>query len=458
MSGRFDELRREYPQFVYSGYSVSEHEDGLHLSFDFSIPGLCEFHPQTRLDGKSLDIFNSPVSDYAKRMVFFIGLAEAVSYWKCACPPVFRVECGEMSEDDKAFFKKLWFNGLGEFFYRNGIKTDIGSFVSIDAPEPKNIPQCEDYVSSGIEIVPVGGGKDSAVTTELLRPFGDKLRFFTVNDQPARTQCVLAGGYSEDKIIKIYRTIDPELLKRNAEGFLNGHTPFSSVVAFISMYAGFIEGANDVILSNESSANESNIGGESVNHQYSKSFEFERDFDEFRRRNFPQSAVYFSLLRPFCELQIAKQFSQYKQYHLIFRSCNRGSKKNIWCCECPKCLFVAIMLSPFLPPDELNSIFGCDMLAKIELETDFDGLCGFTGLKPFECVGTADEVVLALTLTAEKYRKSGLEMPALLRRFCEKNTARADYSLLSGFNEENLIPKKFDECVKRMFEYVSAAD
>ena len=175
MSGRFDELRREYPQFVYSGYSVSEHEDGLHLSFDFSIPGLCEFHPQTRLDGKSLDIFNSPVSDYAKRMVFFIGLAEAVSYWKCACPPVFRVECGEMSEDDKAFFKKLWFNGLGEFFYRNGIKTDIDSFVRIDAPEPKNIPQCEDYVSSGIEIVPVGGGKDSAVTTELLHPFGDKL-------------------------------------------------------------------------------------------------------------------------------------------------------------------------------------------------------------------------------------------------------------------------------------------
>ena len=66
--------------------------------------------------------------------------------------------------------------------------------------------------------------------------------------------------------------------------------------------------------------------------------------------------------------------------------------------------------------------------------------------------------MLALTLTAEKYRKSGREMPALLRRVCEKNSARADYSLLSGFNEENLIPIKFDECVKRMFEYVSAAD
>lgn len=458
MSGRFEELRRKYPQFVYRGYSVSEKDDGLHLSFDFSIPGLCEFHPQTRIDGKSLDIFNSPSSDYARRMVFFIGLAEAVSYWKCACPPNFRAECGELSAKDIEFFKKLWFNGLGEFFYRNGIKTDMASFVNIEAPEPRETPKCESYASSGIEIVPVGGGKDSAVTTELLRPFGDKLRFFTVNDQPARTQCVLAGGYGEDRIIKLYRTIDPELLKRNAEGFLNGHTPFSSVVAFLSMYAGFITGADDVILSNESSANESNIGGESVNHQYSKSFEFERDFDEFRRRSFPQSAVYFSLLRPFCELQIAKQFALYKQYHAIFRSCNRGSKKNIWCCECPKCLFVAVMLSPFLSPEELKSIFGCDMLDKTELEADFDGLCGFTGVKPFECVGTADEVVLALEITAEKYRKSGTPMPALLRRFCEKNTARADSSLLTGFNEENLIPKKFDGCVKRMFEYVSTAD
>ena len=106
--------------------------------------------------------------------------------------------------------------------------------------------------------------------------------------------------------------------------------------------------------------------------------------------------------------------------------------------EVPVCCDNALAV---LPPDELNSIFGCDMLAKTELETDFDGLCGFTGLKPFECVGTADEVVLALTLTAEKYRKSGLGMPALLRRFCEKNTARADYSLLSASTKKILSRK-----------------
>lgn len=95
------------------------------------------------------------------------------------------------------------------------------------------------------------------------------------------------------------------------------------------MYAGFIEGANDVILSNESSANESNIGGESVNHQYSKSFEFERDFDEFRRRNFPQSAVYFSLLRPFCELQIAKQFRSISSIIRYSAAATEGARKHL---------------------------------------------------------------------------------------------------------------------------------
>ena len=266
--------------------------------FDFSI-GLCEFHPQTRIDGKSLDIFNSPSSDYARRMVFFhrpwwrwsaIGNAPArrISGWNAA----------SWSAKDIEFFKSSG-SMPRRVLLQKRHKNRYGFFCNIEAVGPRETPKCESYASSGIEIVPVRGGKDSAVTTELLRPFGDKLRFFTVNDQPARTQCILAGGYGEDRIIKLYRTIDPELLKRNAEGFLNGHTPFSSVVAFLSMYAGFITGADDVVLSNESSANESNIEGESVNHQYSKSFEFERDFDEFRRRSFPQSAVYFSLLRPF---------------------------------------------------------------------------------------------------------------------------------------------------------------
>lgn len=457
MNKDFIKFRKQYPVFTYSAYHIEEKSDELVFTFDFSIDGLCEFHPTTRIVTKNLDIINSYKSDYAQRLAFFLGMAEVISYWKCACPPTIKILCGELSEEDKKFFKHLWWGGLGEFFFRNGIETDEEAFVKIEAPELKELPAAKDYKSSGIEIIPIGGGKDSVVTTELMKKFSDKLRFFTVNDQKARTDCVIAGGYSEDKIIKTYRTIDRELLNCNAKGFLNGHTPFSSVVAFLSLYCGYLIGADDIILSNEASANDSNIDGASVNHQYSKSFEFENDFDAFRKRNCPNSAKYFSLLRPFNELQIAKRFALACQYHSVFRSCNAGSKKNIWCANCAKCLFVAIILSAFLKPEELNNIFGCDMLDKKELTEDFDGLCAFSGIKPFECVGTSEEVIYSLTETVKHYREENRQMPYLLKRFDELNKTQANPDLLKEWNSQNLIPEKFMDCVKEMYDYVSAA-
>lgn len=457
MNKDFLTFREKYPVFTYSAFHVKEEKDFLEFTFDFKIDGLCEFHPTTKIATDNLSIINSAKTDYAKRLAFFLGMAEVISYWKCACPPTIKILCGELSEDDKKFFKKLWWGGLGEFFFRNDIETDIENFVTIEAPDISSVPCAPNYKSSGIEIIPVGGGKDSAVTTELMKDFKDKIYFFTVNDQEARTACVKAGGYSTNRIIRTYRTIDRELLNCNAKGFLNGHTPFSSVVAFLSLYCGYLIGANDVILSNESSANDSNINGQSVNHQYSKSFEFENDFDTFRKRNFPQSAKYFSLLRPFNELQIAKMFASYPQYHSVFRSCNAGSKKNIWCTDCAKCLFVAIILSSFLDPQELNAIFGCDMLDKKSLQDDFDGLCAFSGIKPFECVGTADEVIYSLTKTAENYKRTNREMPYLLKRFCDLNKQEANDNLLCEFNKQNLIPDKFMDSVKEMYKYVSAA-
>lgn len=101
-------------------------------------------------------------------------MAEAVSYWKAACPPTVRVLCGSLSGEDILWFKKLWFSGLGEFFYRNGITTELDSFVNIVC-EGEALPGGGDFVSAGLNIIPVGGGKDSAVTTELLSGFRNKI-------------------------------------------------------------------------------------------------------------------------------------------------------------------------------------------------------------------------------------------------------------------------------------------
>lgn len=452
----FAELRELYPTFTYERYEIEKIGTRVKLTFHFSIDGLCDFSPSTEIETKNLDVLNDPQSPDAQAIAFSLGMVELVSYWKAACPKTVRVRCGYLSEWDKRWWKRLYFRGLSEFFYRNGIETDKDEFVDIVCePQAVKAP-LGDYVQSGIHIIPVGGGKDSCVTAQLLKTEREKNLFFTVNDQPARTDTVYAAGYTDQAIVRTYRTIDKNLLRLNQEGFLNGHTPFSAIVAFLSFYCAYLVGARDIVLSNESSANESNIAGTEVNHQYSKSYAFECDFAKYAERNLLPDIRYFSLLRPFSELQIAKQFAAYPQYHETFRSCNRGSKQNIWCAKCAKCLFVFSILSPFLPYDRLCALFGADMLDDGSLLADFDGLCGFSAVKPFECVGTVSEIVFALHKTVSQFRKAGRALPVLLQHFADIAGEYTGENLLLDYNPKNNVPDEFFEAVKEMYEYVSA--
>lgn len=269
---------------------------------------------------------------------------------------------------------------------------------------------------------------------------------------------MLAAGYNEKDIVRTYRTIDKNLLKLNSEGFLNGHTPFSAIVAFLSLYCAYLVGGKYIVLSNESSANETNIEGVNVNHQYSKSYEFEEDFTAYVQKNiFGYDGIeYFSLLRPFSELQIAKMFASLTQYHETFRSCNRGSKKNVWCGKCAKCLFVFTILSPFIEYDKLVSIFGNDMLDDPDCTADFDGLAGITDLKPFECVGTKSEFNFALMSLCKKLEKDGKELPLLCKRFRENvDESTIDENLLKEYNALNSVPDEFLYIVMEMYKYVA---
>ena len=446
----FDELRRSYPVFHYDGYDISRTEDGILLSFDFGFDALAQFRPQTRIVTDNLTIVNDFDSPTAHAIVFALGLVEAVSYYKAVCSPVFEVRCGALTAEQKRWWKKLWYHGLGEFFYRNGIQTDEESFVEFRCPETVTPVPC-DFHGSGLHIVPIGGGKDSAVSLSLLQSERERIFGFTVNDQPARTDTLRAAGLADTQCIRTYRTIDPELLRLNREGFLNGHTPFSAIVAFLSLYCAYLIGAEDIILSNESSANESNICGTDINHQYSKSFAFEQDFSNYIQYTLNMPVRYFSLLRPFNELQIAKQFAALPQYHGIFKSCNVGSKRNIWCCACAKCLFVYCILSPFLSEEKLVAIFGENLLDKESLSEDFRGLCGLSPVKPFECIGTVREVRAALCRTIAQYKADGKPLPYLLTLCDGKFTAD---NPLDDLNAEHNIPPEFQGFMKEMADFV----
>lgn len=449
----FESLRRDYPVFAYDGFRIEREPDGVRLRFDFSVEGLCAFHPETFIRTDALPLLNGFDDETAQAIVFSLGLTEAVSYYKAVCSPVIEVRCGALTDAQIRWWKKLWYHGLGEFFYRNGIETTEADFVTVRCTgTPK--PARADFRSAGLHIVPIGGGKDSAVTLSLLQKEKDKIFGFTVNDQKARTDTAIAAGLPTERIIRTHRTIDPELLRLNREGFLNGHTPFSAIVAFLSLYCAYLIGAEDVVLSNESSANESTVSGSDVNHQYSKSYTFERDFTAYARDALGLPIRYFSLLRPFNEMQIAKQFAALPQYHAAFRSCNVGSKKNVWCCSCAKCLFVWCILSPFLSEDALVAVFGENLLEKQALLPELLALCGLRDEKPFECIGTVREVCAALQMTARKYRAAGRPLPALLRDVIDRLPPTDDPLL--DFNDEHNVPDAFMPYVEEMLRYVRA--
>ena len=108
--------------------------------------------------------------------------------------------------------------------------------------------------------------------------------------------------------------------------------------------------------------------------------------------NLNNKVQYFSFLRPLSELQIASLFAQCEAYHPVFRSCNVGSKTDSWCGHCPKCLFTWMILSPFLSKEQLTAIFGKDLMADESLRPILEELNGTAAVKPFECVGTVEEV------------------------------------------------------------------
>jgi hypothetical protein len=159
------------------------------------------------------------------------------------------------------------------------------------------------------------------------------------------------------------------------------------------------------------------------------------------------------MLRPLSEFQIAKYFAKQKQYHKIFRSCNAGSKTDSWCGHCPKCLFVYLILSPFLSREEVKEIFGTDMLNDPDMQPTLEQLVGIQEEKPFECVGSRDEINTAIVMTIDNLEKSGKELPYLLKYYkttglYEAYKAKGD-QFSSYFDKQNLVPTPWEKLVEK---------
>ena len=456
--GKFEELREKHPVFVYKAYYVNETHDSVEIGYEFSIPGLAEFRPSWSF--RKPENFSIDGDLNFQRLAFSLGMAEAVSYWKAVCSPEFRVLCGELNEEQIAWWKKLWYMGLGELFFVNGIAADPDPFVRIVPTGHYDSSFSETFRSPEGCLVPIGGGKDSALTLELLLRAGKKCICYSINKRRSITDTVTTAGLPEEALIISHRHFDRALIALNDKGFINGHTPFSAIVAFSAEITAYLNGLKYIVLSNESSANESTVAGQDVNHQYSKSFEFEKDFHEYEEKYLRTGQYYFSFLRPLAEFQIAKMFVSFRKYLPVFRSCNLGSKvsPDIWCGECPKCLFICLILSPFLSLGELKKIFSKDMLNDDKMMEYFIELIGQSEHKPFECVGSIDEVNLAVSLSIRRLEEEGAELPLLFEEYKKRGLYHPEHisalnaECCGSFNEQNLLPAEFKTILTKEME------
>ena len=470
--GEYEAFRRMYPEFIYDSYKYDVQPEGLHITFCFRIVMRAEsgegrtenendivFEPSAVVETRDFLDASHLSKETLDTLVFNIGMAELVSYWKCYCPPLVRIRPFGMDDRQVAFWKKLYYNGLGEFFYTNNIEASEEDFMTIRCEDGERRTESGErraerlFRTGGVcdsHIVPIGGGKDSVVTLELLseqwvdRPLRERPLPLIMNPRGATIECVKAAGYTMDDVIVIRRSIHPKLLELNKQGALNGHTPFSAMLAFYTLLASAMTGSRpDIALSNENSANESTVAGTKVNHQYSKSLEFENDFRVYVKEYVSTELNYYSFLRPLSELQIAMLFARYDKYHPVFRSCNVGSKEDVWCGHCAKCLFAYIILSPFIEPERLSCIFGKNMLDDESMRHEFDQLTGNAETKPFECVGTVSEVNSALSMCIAKWYPG--ERPALLKGYVQRPvSARLDSLTWGTGNGEREEERGYD--------------
>lgn len=377
-----------------------------------------------------------------------LHLAAGTSYWKTCLPEAIDVGDEPLSDDDVVFWNEVYTKGLAEFFYRNGIDPEGRvRFRNGWKPVRTVAPRPGPFHRS---LVLWGGGKDSVVAHEALAASGERHELLTVGREDWRWIAASANVASVPHHLLV-RRLDPTLFELNAAGALNGHVPVSAALAFASQFVALLCGYSAVVAGNESSASEGNTRwhGVDVNHQWSKSLEFERLFREWQRRNIEDGPTYLSLLRPLTELAIVRAFSGHPAYFASVTSCNRnfsqsGPAARRWCLSCPKCVFTALMARPWLDDAAYRSLFGGDPLADPANGTLVEELLGLTGVKPFECVGTPEETALALALARGRGRApSAGRVAALAERAAERfsDVDAAARRLLARGNEHALTPR-----------------
>jgi hypothetical protein len=444
-AGLLRRLREEYPVFRIENARAVPGPTGVRLEFALAA-GALRFRPVIEFTGLLPDEAGRVATVTAQRMIRALAIIEAFSYWKALCSPVIEIALPAPDPAELDWWQAFWPGAMGEFFYRNQIDYTAPGFLVIRGPAGANGPGKDapgGAAPAGPPLVLFSGGKDSLALARVVSASSGTapVDFFLYN--PGERLRGLAGSLaSGGRLLEVRRAILPELLALNAAGHPNGHTPFSAYLAFASMLAGYLRGSGPVMAGNSRSDEEPNVRsylGRPVNHQWTKSYEFEAAARSYRDRWLPGAPGYSSPLRPLFEVQIIASLAGDVDTYLRTVSCNQA-RGGGWCRSCAKCAWVFLATAALFGHDLAIRKTGGDMFADPALSGVYREMAGLTGVKPFECTGSEDEVRAAIQAVGHGQPPDAYPALAACLRDPAVAGARPLAALLADWGHDDLVP------------------
>lgn len=464
--------------FEFSSYKFESAKKRILFNYKTEFKGEKPlFFTETILLPNMPDVSHIP-KELINKILESLHIILGISYYKLYCATKVRMAYN-LSEREADFWNIVYKKGLGEFFYKNKLNPD----VSPKFPFSKNKKTAAYPLQKNNDcLVGVGGGKDSIVVVELLKQYGFNLKTFFVktNTKPDLTETIIKKIGVEN--ITIRRILDSQVFQKHQ---YHGHIPISAIYAFLGLLTSIFYKYSYVIVGNEHSSNFGNLAykGLAINHQWSKSFEFETLLQDYIKNSVSPDLNYFSLLRGFYEIRIVKMFSTYRKYFPYFSSCNQNFKiqgknhQGLWCGQCAKCVFVFTLLSAFIEKKELLKIFKKNLyqdknllplfkdvlgLGEIHPHTNLKDKFGITiakseaalpvvdnssdfarkigvGVKPFDCVGTFQEAKVSLYMASKEYKNDFIVRQIMAKIKINKKDIK---DVFSTAHESN-IPQQF---------------
>lgn len=384
-----------YQTFIFESYEYDEATSTA--SFSYSLDSERRF--TERIEFSDVQSYDKALLDKVLQLAFVVT---GISYYKAFPTKSVKIVPFELSENQAKIFSEVYRDGLSQFVYENKLDPSvIAKFEGTSDSQPI------EYSAEGISVLQ-SGGKDSLLLAELLK--SKNTDFTAVHIRNSDTTPNVIEDI-EAPVRTMRRRVDTEALKQAAvDGGLNGHVPVTYIVEAFALLDAVLHNENTVLVAigREGEEPHDYIGDYAVRHQWAKTWHAEQLLADYVATNISTDIKIGSPLRQFSELKIAELFvgHAWQKYGRAFSSCNvanymqgQSNERLSWCGNCPKCANSFLLFAPFVPKDDLISLFNKDLFADSNLIETFKGLLGIDGvITPFECVGETDELRLAYQL------------------------------------------------------------